>query len=221
VKPRLNRFLRALAGKMALPCLAAVSFLPVGAHAQLAKGEFASHTLLALNFCQIDGDQASGYHKFGYSAGYLIAQGLGKGWEYQTGLLYTDRGSRRAFNPDDPSLPPMHLDYQMLDIMLYMGKAIERFKVLGGLRTGYMIKARDKEGYIQDLQGMSNKVQMLGGLGFSYAFTAGMALRLEGLYSINSIFRGTGSPNPLISTGSYHNNISLGLTIRLSSNEND
>ena len=206
---------------MALTGLLAISLLPTGAKAQLAKGEFASRTLLALNFCQIDGDQASGYNKFGYSAGYLISQGIGQGWEYQTGLLYTDRGSRRAFNPDDPSMPPMHLDYQMLDIMLYLGKDLGNFKALGGLRTGYMFKAKDKEGYIQDLQGISNKVQMLAGLGAGYEFADRMALRLEGLYSINSIFRKTGNPNPFVNNGSYHNNISLGLSIRLSGNESD
>lgn len=216
----LPQFLRALAGKMGYLLLPASILLATAAQGQLKKGEFGSHVLLAFNFCQIDGDRASGYYKLGYSAGYLIAQGLGKGWEYETGLLYTDRGSRRPFDPDDPSLPPMHLDYQMLDIMLYLGKELDKFKILGGLRTGYMIKARDKENYIQDLQGMSNKVQMLAGLGLTYGFSARMSLRLEGLYSINSIFRNTGNPNPLIKNGSYHNNISMGLSIRLSSNEN-
>jgi hypothetical protein len=60
--------------------------------AQFDKGQFYGGLRLGANFCQIDGDNASGYNKFGMGVGYLVGQGLGAasggGWSTSVGLSF-------------------------------------------------------------------------------------------------------------------------------------
>jgi hypothetical protein len=115
--------------------------------AQDEKGAFSSAMQLSLNACQIDGDGASGYNKFGYTLGTVIAQNLGKGWQYETGIAFSERGARYPFNPDVPGRPAFHYRYQTVDLPLFFNKNLDSKWLAGlGVRTTYLIKARETEG---------------------------------------------------------------------------
>lgn len=188
------------------------------AHAQVPKGQFFSFIRGAANFCQVDGDQASGFNKFGYSLGFHIGQGLGGSWVYETGIAFSVRGSRRPPDPDNPGIAPFNLDYKMIDVPVSLLYYLGKFTVGGGLRTTYTFKAQDKENYILHLDNDTKKWNMLGCAQASWNYSPKMRFTLEYQYSINSIRISNNSNNPFFPTGVYHNVISVGIDYVLSSN---
>lgn len=184
----------------------------------LSKGRFFSFTHLALNFCQIDGDHASGYNKTGYSAGYMVGQSLGSGLVYETGIGYSIRGSRRPFNPDDPGSASFNLEYSMLDIPVYLMKYQGNYAFGGGLITTLTLSAKDKDQYILHLDTDTKKVNMLGCAQLGYFFNKNIRALLQYQYSLNSLRISNNSNNPFFRTGVYHNVISLGINYLLQSN---
>lgn len=189
-------------------------------NAQYTKQQFYSSFHLGANFCQIDGDGASGFNKFGFSAGYLVGQGLGEaahgGWSYLTGAGFSVRGSRRAFDPLNPGAQSFHLVYQMIDIPVYLVRYYEKWSLGGGLRTTYLLRAEDKDNFVLNLQSDMRQINVLGGLFLEYMFANNKRVVLESQYSLNSI-RNSGS-NLLFPTGVYHNVISFGLRLGVGNN---
>jgi hypothetical protein len=124
--------------------------------AQYTKGGFFGTLQIHANFCQIDGDGASGYNKFGFSAGYMVGQGLGDAkngaWAYITGAAFSIRGSRRPFDPENPGMQSFHFVYQMIDIPVMLARYYNKFTFGAGLRTTYLVKAEDKDGFVPNLR---------------------------------------------------------------------
>ena len=185
---------------------------------QVPKGQFYSIMHAMANFCQVDGDQASGYNKFGYSLGFQVGQGIGNGWVYETGFSYSVRGSRRPIDPDNPALQSFNLDYRMIDIPVKLMKYYKKFTLGGGIITTYTLRAKDLDNYILNVQNDTKKVNMLGFLSACYNVGSNTRLNLEYQYSINSIRISNNSGNPFFPTGVYHNVISLGVDYLLSGN---
>ena len=189
-------------------------------HAQYNKQQFYSSFHLGANFCQIDGDGASGFNKFGFSAGYLVGQGLGEaahgGWSYLTGAEISVRGSRRAFDALNPGAQSFHFVYQMIDIPIYLVRYYEKWTFGGGIKTTYLLKAEDKDNFVLNLQVDMRQINVLGGLFLEYMFANNKRAVLESQYSINSI-RNSGS-NVLFPTGVYHNVISVGVRLGVGMN---
>lgn len=186
--------------------------------AQVEKGKFFTAFQLSANFSQIDGDNASGYNKFGYTLNTWVGQGLGKNWTYECGVGLSNRGSRRAFNPDEPGNLAFHYNVNCLDIPVFAMKNLGDFRAGAGLRTTWMLNAEDKEGSYQNLQSDLNKTGMLGCLAAEYSKGGKTSVRLELQYSIGDIRKkGIGQPvNVVWRTGAYYNIVSLGVNYRLS-----
>jgi hypothetical protein len=200
---------------IALPFLLFINFLS----AQDEKGKFFTAFQMSANFCQIDGDNASGYNKFGYTVNTWVGQNLGHGWTYECGVGLSNRGSRRPFNPDDPGSGAFHYNINSLDIPVFaMKKVGQQFRAGAGLRTTWLLNAKDKEGSYLNLQDDLNKSGMLGCLALEYSRGGKSSIRFEAQYSISDIRKkGIGQPaNPIWRTGAYYNIISLGLNYRLS-----
>lgn len=161
-------------------------------------------------FCQVDGDQASGYNKFGFSAGYLINYYFKKKFHYETGLLFTNRGSQRALNPDDPGIIPMHLSYNYVDIPISVAFPIKKLELSVGIRTLYLISAKDRQGYIIDLESNTRKIGMLGCIELRKKIGERNKITVGGMYSAFSIRNGNGTI--FRNSGVFHNNLSIGFT---------
>jgi hypothetical protein len=187
------------------------------AAAQAQKGTFFSFGNLAVNFCQIDGDQAAGYNKFGYTASFQVGQGLGNNWVYETGIGYSVRGSRRPYNPDNPALQTFNLDYQMVDVPVKLVKYLKNYCVGAGIITSFVVAAEDKENYILRLADDTRKVNVLGTILGGYKLTNNLRATVALQYSLSSIRVSNNSGNPFFRTGVYHNVISLGIDFNLSS----
>lgn len=185
--------------------------------AQDSKGAFSSALHMALNACQIDGDGASGYNKFGYTVGTVIAQNLGKKWQYETGIAFSERGSRYPFNPDLPGKPTFHYRYQTIDLPLFLNKTLDSRWVAGaGFRTTYLIRVRETEGMHLQVEQDSRKTGMLICAKVVYKSSESLLYRLEYQYGLVSV--ATASAGSLFfPTGAYHNCISAGIQYNLSS----
>lgn len=165
-------------------------------------------------FCQVDGDQASGYNKFGYSAGYMIKYYFGKKYHYETGILFSNRGSARAFDPDNPGLPAMNLNYNYVDIPIALAFPVKKFELAVGIRTGYLIGASDKQMYVVNLREKTRSVGMLGTLEIRKKIGENLALSASGMYSLFSIRNGNNG-TVFRNSGVFHNNLSLGILYSL------
>jgi hypothetical protein len=185
--------------------------------AQDSKGAFSSAMHAAVNVCQIDGDGTSGFNKFGYTLGSVIAQNLGKGWQYETGIAFSERGSRYPFNPDLPGKPSFHYRYQTIDLPLFLNKTIDSRWLAGvGIRTTYLLRARETEGIHLHVEEDSRKTGVLMCFKLHYKTGESLSYRLEYQYGLVSV--ATASAGSLFfPTGAYHNCISAGIHYTLSS----
>ena len=185
--------------------------------AQNGKGAFSSALHVALNACQIDGDGASGYNKFGYTLGTVIAQNLGKNWQYETGIAFSERGARYPFNPDIPDKPSFHYRYQTIDLPVFLNKTINSRWVAGaGVRITYLIRAQEAEGIHLHVMQDSRKTGMLASVKLQYNRSKSLSYRLEyqyGLFSISTNAAGS----LFFPIGAYHNCISAGIQYNISS----
>lgn len=206
-------------------CFALFFSVQPNLHAQFDKGQFYGGFRVGANFCQIDGDNASGYNKFGMGAGYLVGQGLGAasggGWSYLSGAEFAVRGSRRPFDPENPGNGSFHMIMQSVDIPIYIVRYYHKFSFGLGLRTSYLIRANEKENVILNLASDLRKINLLGVAFVEYKTTSAGRFFIESQYSINSI-RSTGASNSIFySTGAYHNVIYCGFRFELGNNENN
>lgn len=183
--------------------------------AQYKKGEFFGNFDIAVNFCQIDGDGASGFNKFGLTAGYTVGQVLKEAenghWAYLGGAAFSVRGSRRPFDTENPSAQSFHFVYQMIDIPLFLSRSYGKFSAGAGVRTTYLISAEDRDNFVLSLQSSMRTVNMLGCAFGDYEIKPGLRALLEFQYSINSMRAGDTRSAILFPTGVYHNVISMGI----------
>jgi len=186
--------------------------------ADVPKGAFFSFAHVSANFCQIDGDQASGFNKFGYSFGFQVGQGIGKGWVYETGIAYSIRGARRPLDLDKPGLETFNLDYRMLDIPIKLMKYMNKYSLGAGLITTYTLNATDLDNYILNLKNDTKTVNMLGVINAAYNVSPKIRITADYQYSLNSIRISNNSNNPFFRTGVYHNLVSVGIDYIISSN---
>jgi hypothetical protein len=58
-----------------------------------------------VNFCQVDGDDAAGYHKVGLLGGVSTSIVLHKRWQLSVDLLFSQKGSHQGFVPEITNSP--------------------------------------------------------------------------------------------------------------------
>lgn len=196
------------------------AFYSMSVNAQAPKGEFLYAMQPSVNFCQIDGDEAGGFNKFGYSLGVWIGRGMGKSWNTETGFAYSVRGSRRAFDPENPGNAQFNYHYTMIDIPFFLLKYKDDFHFGPGLRTTFLLSAEDKEGFYNNLNDEMRKTSMLGCLMLGYRYKQKSLFRLEYQYSLQTIRQGNRVGNLFFPAGVYHHVISLGYCLQFSSFDN-
>ena len=183
--------------------LAAV--IPLKTQAQ--NNQFRAGVYAAGKFCQIDGDQESGFNKIGYAAGVEVYRGIDAKTSWMTGVSFAERGSRSFNNPEFPNPFPFHYRIRSVEVPVYLLRdiGVEGLKVLAGIRASRVFDARDALGAYSNLQEQMRKNLFIMGAGIQY--DAGPAwLRLELQYGMNSMLKPVSSPF-FIRSGVYHNNV--------------
>lgn len=179
--------------------------MPCGMQAQ--DKQFRAGFYAAGKFCQIDGDQESGFNKIGYAAGVEVHRGFNDNMSWMTGVSFAERGSRSYNNPDAPNPFPFHYRIRSAEVPFYLLRDVqlEGLKVLAGIRGSYVFNARDALGAYSNLQDELRKMLFIAGAGIQYD-AGGAWLRLEFQYGLNSMRKPVSSPF-FIRSGVYHNNV--------------
>lgn len=180
---------------------------------ELSAGKIYYYPSVQLLACQIDGDNSSGYNKLGYQLS--IHSGLklenSKTLELMMGI--SERGSRRSYNIDDPSVTAFHLHYRALDLGFYYGRVFEsKLHLSAGLHGQYLLFIKESEGFSNHLELDYEKFGMLLDVNAKYPVGKNLAVTASFNYSLMSLLKTTVS-NPTFYQGAgvYHNVLGLGI----------
>jgi hypothetical protein len=179
------------------------------------SNDFNAGIYTAVKFCQIDGDQESGFNKVGYAVGLEIWRPLKKDLDWMTGVMLAERGSRSYNDPDAPNPFPFHYRIRQVEVPLYIKARtkLEGLRLLAGVRAGYLFAANDRLGAYSALRSDLRTASWIGGFGAEYQ-TGPAILRLEFQYGLNSMRKPVSSPF-FLRSGVYHNNVVLSATFPL------
>lgn len=134
---------------------------------------FRSGLKAGLSTSQLSGDALSGFHKAGISAGALIQRDVTEKISYQIEIIYIQKGSRKAVNPEkgDNTFFLLKLNYVEVPVMLQVRK--DKFIYEAGLMFGRLLHSsvENESGYYPALHPESRpffKEELSAGIGISY-----------------------------------------------------
>ena len=204
---------------MKIVCLIGILLLPLKLTSQnnekfnFSEGKFFAQPELYVLATQIDGDQASGYSKMGYHFGVSTGLGLSNNQSLSFQMALAERGSRRSFNPDEPTINAFHIRYTSLDIGLLYGKAIQSIYLQGGIKGTYLLNISETEGYVPQIENDYKKIGFLFETRLNYELSEHYWLSATLQYSILSLLNTNVSQvNYLMGGGgAFHNVLGVGL----------
>ncbi|MDB4347807.1 PorT family protein [Bacteroidia bacterium] len=169
------------------------------------------------NFCQVDGDQMSGFNKLGFRFGIGSFINTDKEDELGFELTYTQKGSRTANDPDNPPPFIVRYNYNYIEAPIYYQKKLKDFGLKFAIAPAYYISARaDQGGGFVDDPGL-RKFELSGIVGPSYNINDQWSFYMHYQYSLMSIIDLNKSQVPGAAwrrTGVYNHLISAGLNLK-------
>ena len=178
---------------------------------EFGKNQFYAFPTMQLLACQIDGDAASGYNKIGYNVAFHTGMGLSPTRAVEFSIGITERGSRRAFNEEQPSLTPFHIRYNALEVGLFYVAIWNGKQFYGGIKPAYQLNVRETEGYSPYINVDYAKIAVLSELGFRMKVAANWSINATLNYSVFTLLKEGGSNNIVFPTGVYHNTLAFGV----------
>lgn len=177
------------------------------------EGKFFYYPEVLILASQIDGDNASGYNKFGYQLALNTGIGLKNNKSLAFSMGLSERGSRRSFNPDEPSLNPFHIRYTSLDLGLLYGTFVNSFHLQSGIKSTYLLGITETENYVPNIVQDYQKIGVLLDLKATYPLNDQYFLTATFQYSLMSLLNPTVSQvNYLMGGGgAFHNVLGLGI----------
>lgn len=183
---------------------------------------FYGRPMIGVLASQIDGDQASGYNKFGYQLG--MATGFRLSEERKLDALemqfcLVERGSRRAFDPLT-MVNAFHIKAQQLELQLAGVKNVKagrlgNLDLIGGLRFTRLLKIEEPEGYNPGIANDYARNGVILQFAVGYRASERMDLRLNWDYSAITLLSNPAIFNPFYANGAvYHNGMGLTAMIR-------
>jgi hypothetical protein len=201
-----------------------ILFFVGGLNGQVSKekpNSFYGKPLIGLLACQIDGDQASGYNKFGYQVGMATGFRLGKfskldALEMQFCLV--ERGSRRAFDPltmvNAFNIKARQIEFQIGGIKDVDAGRFGELEILFGMRLTQLLKIEEIEGYNPGIADDFAKNGLLLQMAVGKKITSKVELRCNWDYSLISALSQKAVYHPFYPTGVYHNGLGVAALIR-------
>ena len=174
-------------------------------------GELGTHVL----FCQLDGDGASGYNKFGLQVQGLVGFTLNKQEAIEFSLGISERGSRKGIDPENSDFRIFHIRHQWLETGVYYARYYKGVLAHAGLRGTYLIAAEESEGFDPNIESGMRKLGALAELGLRYPLNENWSVSANASYSVLSLLKNDNSsilPNSVYrSAGLFSNNIGIGI----------
>lgn len=181
---------------------------------------FYGRPLLGVIASQLDGDQASGYNKFGYQLGMVTGfrwnnDGF-SGLEMQMSM--NERGSRRAFDPIT-FVNAFHIRCRQVELQLNGLYDVEVpvvgfLSICAGIRYAKLLSVEEVEGTNPGIAEDFKKGIMMLELGVTKSLSEGVDLRLTWDYSLSNAVKQDGG-NVLYPTGVYHNGVGAAVLLKL------
>ncbi len=182
---------------------------------------FYGRPMMGILASQIDGDQASGYNKFGYQVGMATGYRLSENKKLdaiEMQFCMVQRGSRRAFDPltmvNAFHIKARQIELQVAGIRKVSAGRLGEIDFLGGIRFTRLLKIEESEGYNPGIASDFAQNGLILQLAVGSQVSQSLDLRLNWDYSIMSALSKSTSYNLFYPTGVYHNGVGLTALIR-------
>ncbi|PHX77421.1 MAG: hypothetical protein CK532_06010 [Flavobacteriales bacterium] len=166
----------------------------------------------SLFFCQIDGDQASGFNKLGFqfalTTGYRLKARNIDALELSMGIA--ERGSRRFFNAETLE-SAFHIRAKQIELQIAGLKQFGSIEALFGLRPTMLLKIQECEGVNPGIADDFARFGCLASMGMGCKLSKKVSCRLSLDYSVYSILRKNARLRLYNASGAFHNG--LGVTL--------
>lgn len=141
--------------------------------------DFGAGAIAGLNYAQVDGDQFGGYNKLGFNLGMFVNRNLNDKWYVKGELLFSQKGSRKKIDPDDPNPQIFILKFTYLEMPLIISYKKRNFSFELGPSIGVNIRAKNETLLgVQDEKGI-NKTELALNFGVNYRFTETWSFNLR------------------------------------------
>ena len=170
-------------------------------------------------FCQVDGDNLSGFNKPGITGGFFVNHKIKGGFSYQFEIKYAGKGARSGFNPNDPSVTVNSLKYIEFPLSVrYLYK--KKYLLESGLYAAYLIKSqfKDENGVIgQATADPYNKTDTGFLIGINYTINDHFYATIRYLYTLIRIYKipGGSTLGPWYHRGHYNNVLNFSIFYQL------
>ncbi len=182
---------------------------------------FYGRPMMGILASQIDGDQASGYNKFGYQVGMATGYRLSENKKLdaiEMQFCMVQRGSRRAFDPltmvNAFHIKARQIELQVAGIRKVSAGRLGQIDFLGGIRFTRLLKIEESEGYNPGIASDFAQNGLILQFAVGSQVSQSLDLRLNWDYSIMSALSQSTSYNLFYPTGVYHNGLGLTALIR-------
>ena len=182
---------------------------------------FYGRPMMGILASQIDGDQASGYNKFGYQVGMATGYRLSENKKLdaiEMQFCMVQRGSRRAFDPltmvNAFHIKARQIELQVAGIRKVSAGRLGEIDLLGGIRFTRLLKIEESEGYNPGIASDFAQNGLILQFAVGSQVSQSLDLRLNWDYSIMSALSQSASYNLFYPTGVYHNGVGLTALIR-------
>ena len=182
---------------------------------------FYGRPMMGILASQIDGDQASGYNKFGYQVGMAPGYRLSENKKLdaiEMQFCMVQRGSRRAFDPltvvNAFHIKARQIELQVAGIRKVSAGRLGEIDLLGGIRFTRLLKIEESEGYNPGIASDFAQNGLILQFAVGSQVSQSLDLRLNWDYSIMSALSQSTSYNLFYPTGVYHNGVGLTALIR-------
>ena len=182
---------------------------------------FYGRPMMGILASQIDGDQASGYNKFGYQGGMATGYRLSENKKLdaiEMQFCMVQRGSRRAFDPltmvNAFHIKARQIELQVAGIRKVSAGRLGEIDLLGGIRFTRLLKIEESEGYNPGIASDFAQNGLILQFAVGSQVSQSLDLRLNWDYSIMSALSQSTSYNLFYPTGVYHNGVGLTALIR-------
>ena len=162
---------------------------------------------------QVDGDNLSGYNKFGPHVGLFVERSIGK-LSLRPEFLFTVKGAKNYVNPDNIQ-NPLKSAFYYAEVPLFLNYRQKKWQAELGGSFGVLIWAynRDNTGRYTTTASY-NRLEWAGHLGASYFVRTDLGVYVRYSYSLDCVDGGNCGKlftSPKLRPGYFHNVVSFGL----------
>ncbi len=135
---------------------------------------------------QVDGDLYGSYSKAGLNGGFGITRAIHPKWNFDLGISYIQKGSRKNINPKDNDYTFYILRLNYVEVPLLFKYHIKTFNVVFGMNAGYLISSHE-ESHVGMITYPFKKTDFCASLGFEFKITEKLSVMAKTNYSIRPV----------------------------------